>query len=81
MLTLAVGQRDDLSAPQLKDLLAGSIDIVRRRLLDVVKPERQAAIKQAMSELSGAPERGRKPPQLRAGATHDPGTAQRRRTE
>ncbi|WP_159008450.1 DUF2336 domain-containing protein [Bradyrhizobium sp. S69] len=56
VLTLAVGQRADLSAPQLKDLLEGSIDIVRRRLLDVVKPERQAAIKMAISELSGPPE-------------------------
>jgi uncharacterized protein (DUF2336 family) len=56
VLTLAVGQRADLSAPQLKDLLAGSIDVVRRRLLDVVKPERQAAIKAAMGELSGVPE-------------------------
>jgi uncharacterized protein (DUF2336 family) len=56
VLTLAVGQRADLSAPQLKDLLEGSIDIVRRRLLDVVKPERQAAIKLAISELVGVPE-------------------------
>jgi uncharacterized protein (DUF2336 family) len=56
VLTLTVGQRADLSALQLKDLLAGSIDIVRRRLLDVVKPERQAAIKAAMGELSGVPE-------------------------
>ncbi len=56
VLTLAVGQRDDLSASQLKDLLAGSIDIVRRRLLEVVKPGRQAAIRDAMSEMSGAPE-------------------------
>src|SRR6202048_1656773 len=54
VLTLAVGQRDDLSADQLKDLLAGSMDIIRRRLSEVVKPGRQAAIKQAMSELSGA---------------------------
>ena len=38
VLTLTVGQRDDLSAPQLKDLLAGSVDIVRRRLFEVVKP-------------------------------------------
>ena len=53
VLTLTVGQRDDLSGPQLKDLLAGSIEIVRRRLFDVVKPGRQAAIKQAMSEISG----------------------------
>jgi hypothetical protein len=56
VLTLTVGQREDLSGPQLKDLLAGSIDIVRRRLFEVVKPGRQAAIKQAMSEISGVPE-------------------------
>ena len=56
VLTLAVGQRADLSEQRLKDLLAGSIDIVRRRLFEVVKPERQIAIKHAMSEISGAPE-------------------------
>src|ERR1700674_1519815 len=53
VLTLAVGQRDDLSAVQLKDLLTGSIEVVRRRLFDVVKPARQSAIKRAMSEISG----------------------------
>jgi uncharacterized protein (DUF2336 family) len=56
VLTLKIGQRDDLSDQQLKDLLAGSIDIIRRRLFEVVKPARQAAIKQAMSEISGVPE-------------------------
>jgi uncharacterized protein (DUF2336 family) len=56
VLTLAVGQRADLSDARLKDLLAGSIDIVRRRLFEVVKPDRQSAIKQAMSEISGGPE-------------------------
>src|SRR6202166_1144987 len=56
VLTLTLGQRDDLSDPQLKDLLTGSIDIIRRRLFEVVKPDRQAAIKQAMSEISGVPE-------------------------
>jgi uncharacterized protein (DUF2336 family) len=56
VLTLKVGQRDDLPDQQLKDLLAGSIDIIRRRLFEVVKPARQAAIKQAMSEISGVPE-------------------------
>jgi uncharacterized protein (DUF2336 family) len=54
VLTLAVGQRDDLSDQHLQDLLAGSIDVVRRRLHDVVKPARQAAIKQAMSDIAGA---------------------------
>jgi uncharacterized protein (DUF2336 family) len=57
VLTLKVGQRDDLSAGQLKDLLAGSVDVIRRRLFEVVKPERQSAIKQAMSEISGVVER------------------------
>jgi uncharacterized protein (DUF2336 family) len=56
VLTLKVGQREDLSGPQLRDLLAGSIDIVRRRLFEVVKPARQADIKQAMSEITGVPE-------------------------
>src|SRR5438445_3543402 len=57
VLTVKLGQRDDLSAGQLKDLLAGSIDVIRRRLFKVVKPERQTAIKQAMSVISGATER------------------------
>jgi uncharacterized protein (DUF2336 family) len=57
VLTLAVGQRADLSDRHLKDLLAGSIDVIRRRLFEVVKPERQDAIKLAMSEISGVPER------------------------
>src|SRR6202165_4594297 len=56
VLTLKVGQRDDLSSQQLKDLLAGSIDIIRRRLFEVVKPARQAAIKQAMSQIPGGSE-------------------------
>ena len=53
VLMLAVGQRDDLSDQQLKQLLEGSIDVIRRRLFDVVKPARQAQIKQAMSDISG----------------------------
>jgi uncharacterized protein (DUF2336 family) len=57
VLTLAVGQREDLSDQHLKELLAGSIDPVRRRLFDSVKPGRQAAIGRAMSEISGVAER------------------------
>src|ERR1700722_17990265 len=56
VLTLTVGQREDLSGPQLKELLAGSIDIIRRRLFDVVKPARQADIKRAIGEISGVAE-------------------------
>ena len=57
VLTLTVGQRADLSDERLKGLLAGSLDVIRRRLFDIVKPERQDAIRQAMAEITGTPER------------------------
>ena len=57
VLTLTVGQRADLSDVRLKQLLAGSLDVVRRRLFDVVKPERQNVIKLAIAEITGVPER------------------------
>jgi uncharacterized protein (DUF2336 family) len=57
VLTLTVGQRGDLSDRHLKELLAGSLEVVRRRLFDVVRPERQAAIRQAMAEMVDAAER------------------------
>ena len=57
VLTIKLGQRDDLSAEHLKDLLEGSIDVIRRRLFEVVKPARQMAIKRAMNEISGVTER------------------------
>src|SRR5258708_30887139 len=57
VLTLKIGQRDDLSDAQLKHLLEGSIDIIRRSLFESVKPARQADIKRAMSEISGVPEK------------------------
>ncbi|KIZ39756.1 MULTISPECIES: DUF2336 domain-containing protein [Rhodopseudomonas] len=57
VLALAVGQRDDLSAPLLKDLLACSADGVRRRLFDAARPSAKIAINRAMSELSSAPTR------------------------
>jgi len=56
VLTLTVGQRGDLSDAHLKQLLAGSLDVVRRRLFDLVKPERQAAINRVMNEISDVPE-------------------------
>jgi hypothetical protein len=55
-LTLTVGQRGDLSDAHLRQLLAGSLDVVRRRLFDLVKPERQAAISRAMTEIGDAPD-------------------------
>lgn len=56
VLTLTVGQRGDLSDAHLRQLLAGSLDVVRRRLFDLVKPERQAAISRAMTEIGDAPD-------------------------
>ena len=57
VLTIRLGQRDDLSQDHLKELLSGSIDVVRRRLFQVVKPERQADIKQAMAVINAPSER------------------------
>jgi uncharacterized protein (DUF2336 family) len=57
VLTIAVGQREDISGEQLKNLLEGSIGAVRRRLLEAVNPVRQADIKRALNEISGLPER------------------------
>ncbi|WP_316177829.1 MULTISPECIES: DUF2336 domain-containing protein [unclassified Bradyrhizobium] len=54
VLTLTVGRRDDVSDDHLKQLLAGSLDVVRRRLFDVVRPDKQARIKQALAELANA---------------------------
>jgi uncharacterized protein (DUF2336 family) len=56
MLTLTVGQRKDLSDKLLRELLAGSVDVVRRRLFDIAEPARQAAVAKAMGEISGKAE-------------------------
>jgi uncharacterized protein (DUF2336 family) len=53
VLTITVGQRNDLPDRLLKELLAGSVDVVRRRLFDMAVPGRQAAVAKAMSEISG----------------------------
>jgi uncharacterized protein (DUF2336 family) len=62
MLAVTVGQREDLPAASLKQLLSKSVDIVRRRLFDTAKPKQKAAINQAMNEISGA---AKAPPQVR----------------
>ena len=53
VLTLRIGRRDDLPPVHLKSLLAGSIDVIRRRLQVVATPERQAEIKVALNEIEG----------------------------
>jgi uncharacterized protein (DUF2336 family) len=55
VLTLAVGRRGDLPDVHLKTLLAGAHGAIRRRLADVVKPERQARIEQVMAEFADKP--------------------------
>jgi uncharacterized protein (DUF2336 family) len=60
MLTLTVGQRKDLPDRLLKELLAGSVDVVRRRLFDLAEPARQAAVAKAMGEISGKPDQAEK---------------------
>ena len=55
VLTLAVGRRGDLPDAHLRTLLAGAHGVIRRRLADVVKPERQAKIEQVMAELASKP--------------------------
>jgi uncharacterized protein (DUF2336 family) len=53
VLTVTVGRRDDLPDPLLKQLLAGSVDVLRRRIFDMAEPGRQAAVARAMAEISG----------------------------
>ncbi|MGN6284940.1 MAG: DUF2336 domain-containing protein [Afipia sp.] len=55
MLAQTIGQRSDISSVQLRELLATSVDMVRRRLFEGARPERKAAINKAMLEISGAP--------------------------
>jgi uncharacterized protein (DUF2336 family) len=53
VLALVIGQRDDLSAPMLKDLLERSLDVVRRRLSEEAKPAARAIINRVLGEISG----------------------------
>ena len=44
----------------MKELLAGTVDVVRRRLFDMAEPGRQAAVAKAMGEISSKAERPEK---------------------
>ncbi|MBR0991111.1 DUF2336 domain-containing protein [Bradyrhizobium japonicum] len=54
VLTLKIGQRNDLSGENLKELLDGTLDVIRRRLSSVVNPARQVEIKRAMAAIEEA---------------------------
>jgi len=55
MLALSLGQRDDMSPENLKQLLAKSADIVRRSMFDTATPKRRMAINKAMVEIVAPP--------------------------
>lgn len=54
VLTLKIGQRNDLSGEHLKQLLDGTLDVIRRRLSSVVNPVRQVEIKRVMAAIEEA---------------------------
>ena len=54
VLTVKIGQRADLSGDQLKELLDGTLDVIRRRLTTVVNPTRQVEIRRAMAAMEEA---------------------------
>ncbi|PSO20510.1 DUF2336 domain-containing protein [Bradyrhizobium sp. MOS003] len=54
VLTLKIGQRNDLSGENLKQLLDGTLDVIRRRLSSVAHPARQVEIKRAMAAIEEA---------------------------
>lgn len=55
ILAVAVGQRGDISAPLLKQLLTEAADIVRRRIMTSAHPDQKEAMTQVVAELSGQP--------------------------
>jgi uncharacterized protein (DUF2336 family) len=54
VLTLKLGQREDVSGEHLEQLLNGTIDVVRRRLSTMVSPARQVEIMRAMAAIENA---------------------------
>jgi len=52
MLAIAIGQRQDISDDLLRDLLAGSVDLVRRRMFEAASPLRKASIAKTMVAIS-----------------------------
>jgi uncharacterized protein (DUF2336 family) len=62
VLALSLGQREDITPAQLKDLLSKSVDLVRQRMLDSAKPAQRLAINRVMTEISSVP---RMPPAKR----------------
>jgi uncharacterized protein (DUF2336 family) len=51
MLAIAVGQREDLPAPLLQQLLSESVDLVRRKIFQAASPGRKAKLARTMVEM------------------------------
>lgn len=62
ILAVTVGQRADLSALLLRQLLSESADLVRRRIFEAASPERRSRIAKAIVEMTGdsAPQSARR---------------------
>lgn len=58
MLAVAMGQREDLPAPLLRQLLSEAADLVRRKIFEAATPERRTTIARTIVEMSsdGAPQ-------------------------
>jgi uncharacterized protein (DUF2336 family) len=51
MLAIAVGQREDLPAPLLQQLLSESVDLVRRKMFQAASPARKTKLARTMVEM------------------------------
>lgn len=51
MLAVAVGQREDLPAPLLQQLLSESVDLVRRKMFQAASPARKTRLARTMVEM------------------------------
>lgn len=50
-LAVAVGQREDLPAPLLQQLLSESVDLVRRKMFQAASPARKAGLARSMVDM------------------------------
>jgi uncharacterized protein (DUF2336 family) len=51
MLAVAMGQREDLPAPLLQQLMSESVDLVRRKMFQAASPARKAKLARTMVEM------------------------------
>jgi uncharacterized protein (DUF2336 family) len=51
MLAVAVGQREDLPAPLLQQLMSESVDLVRRKIFQAASPARKTRLARTMVEM------------------------------